>query len=197
MAHRIQPGWRYSLAQLCLRLIFGRKWHFISPWKASAVGTAVVLLSLDGKRTLIQQRAGAIEHVGKWGMFGGYLDLEHQEEFADGLTRELREEARINVNPASFDVPDWVNLVYDQPKNELWQHTGVGVWFFRTVPDDFIDRLKTSDEVSAYKWVTEKELHAMWNKGQIAGRVNDHYGGACQAFAAVKLHQFPALQLAE
>lgn len=193
---RIQPGWRYSVAQLVLRLLFGRKCHYISPWNNAGVGAAVAILSQDGSRVLLQQRAGKVENVGKWGAFGGYLEISDEETFVTGAAREFFEETGVKLDLKSFGEPDYVTFIHKRAMHMHWQYSWVAGWFFRAMPEDFIDLLQPSDEVSNYKWVTEAEFQTMWRKGEIAGAKEDHYGCILRAFEKASHGPLPSLLLA-
>lgn len=192
----IAPGWRYTVAQTVLRLLFGRKHHYLSPWCNAGVGAAVIILNPEGDKVLLQQRAGKVENAGKWGTFGGFLNLEDTEDFPTGLTREFFEETGVRLNPKSFAQPDYVNILHKHPMHMHWQYSWVAAWYFRAMPEDFIESLSPSDEVSAYKWVAEAEFQTMWRKGEISGIKENHYGSTMRAFQKAAAGPLPPLLLA-
>ena len=190
MAHRIQPGWRYSLAQLALWALFGRRWHFISPWSMVGVGAGVAFLSPNGQRVLIQQRAGKIENVGQWGTFGGYVNTQQHEPIVQGMVREVYEECGLRLDPSNFPASaPYTPVVYGSEKIAMAQHNGVAFFWYAYTDDNIIERMQVTEEVSAYRWVTLQELENMWDDGLISGAENDHYGALRAALAAAKAGQ--------
>lgn len=191
MPRRIAPGWRYTLAQTVLRLLFGRRWHFISPWPQAGPGAGVVIF-WNGT-VLLHQRRGSIERAGAWGCNGGYLDLTRHETFPQGLARELLEETGLQVVPESFGAPIWIDLFYGQEKIEMASHTGVGCWYAVQAPQDLLPLVQETTEAHHYRWVSEAEIAAMHRAGQLASA--ETHEALRRAFAAAKAGLLPILQL--
>lgn len=190
---RIEPGWRYSLAQTLLWALFGRRWHFISPWANAGVGVGVVITNPQGTKVLLQQRAGAVENAGKWGVFGGFLNIEHAEDFPHGAAREIEEESGLRVDPHGFGAVEDTVIIHHKPMHAVWRYSWVATWYYRSAPEDLIERVQNSDEVSAYRWVDEATLLTMWRKGEIAGSADNTYAAVQRAFARAKLAPLPPL----
>lgn len=183
---RIEPGWRMNVAQRVLGFLFGRPHHFIAPWEMAGVGTAIIFIDVPGRRALLQQRTGAVENAGRWGCFGGYVDLHRHEPLADAVTRELFEETGLRVPADQFRRhPDYVRLGYGEQKHEMAGQASLGIYFFAAAPHDFDGLLGTSDEVAGFRWVDEPTLDTMWDTHELAGARDDHYGGVKAAFAAL------------
>lgn len=192
MPYRIEPGWRYALAQWFLWLLFGRRWHFISPWPMAGIGAGVVIV-WQGK-VLLHQRRGPIENVGKWGSNGGYLNLHHQETLAIGLAREIFEETGLRVRAESFVAPFYTVVVYGQDKLEMANHTSLAYWYAVTAPTDLLPLIKDSNEAHHFRWVTEPDMEALGQQGLLASA--ETYEALQRAFALMKSGQgLPMLQL--
>ncbi len=191
MRRRIEPGWRYSIAQVCLRLLFGRKWHFISPWPMAGPGAGVVIF-YQGK-VLLHQRRGNIEQAGMWGVNGGYLDLTLQESFQAGIARELFEETGLRVVPESLGEPVWVTILYGQEKLEMANHSGVGCWYAVAAPHDFLPSIQETDEAHNFKWASEDEVAELVQQGQLNSA--EAIEIIRRGFAAYQVGPLPVLKL--
>jgi 8-oxo-dGTP pyrophosphatase MutT (NUDIX family) len=190
LRRRIEPGWRYRAAQLCLRLLFGRSWHFISPWLQAGPAAGVVIFH-DGK-VLLHQRRGKIEQAGKWGVNGGYLDLSLQESFQAGIARELFEETGLQVLPSSFGEPLWVTVLYGQEKLEMADHAGVGCWYAVQAPHDILPLVQNTEEAHNYRWATEADVMRMMAAG--AFNTEETCEILHRSFAAYKAGSLPIIQ---
>ena len=193
MPHRIQPDWRYTLAQWCLRLIYGRKWHYISPWMKVAAGSAIIF-TCKGK-VILGQRAGKIEHAGCWGSIGGYLEVQLAETFAQAAVRELFEETGFQLNPTHMpSQPTYIFQVYNQQKFEESSSHAVIAYYVFEVPESFIPQLTPQPETAAFKWFTLAECQTMIKSGQIPHEFTDLHQ-ALQALATdlKTKRQFPTL----
>lgn len=183
MAHRIQPGWRYTLAQLCLRLLFGRRWHFISPWYKA--GIATIMLPFHGNKVLLGQRRGNIEYPGCWSGLGGFLEVPH-EQFPEAIARELREETGLSFNPAQFASPDTVWISHGQRKLAEAESSVIVGYYYREVPAAFTNHLSTQEETGAFQWFTLAECRRMIKNRQIPADFTDLHHALEHAFAARK-----------
>jgi 8-oxo-dGTP pyrophosphatase MutT (NUDIX family) len=188
---RIEPGWRYTLGQWVLRLLFGRRWHHISPWAMAGVGAGLVVI-WNGK-ALIHQRRGPIERVGTWGFNGGYLELTQHETFTQGLAREVFEETGLRIDPASLGTPYWVAILYNQSKIMMANHTGVACWFAVKASKNILPLVRESDEAHNFKWATLAEIETLHQQGQLASM--ETYQAFTGAFAHAKTAPLPTLRL--
>lgn len=194
MAHRIQPGWRYNLAQLCLRLIFGRRWHYISPWHKA--GIASVLMPINANRVLLGLRRGNIEFPGCWSGIGGFVEIPH-ELFPDGIVRELREETGLNFDKSQFTAtPDAVWMKNGQQKLAEANCSVIVGYYFREVAADFATHLQLQEETAGFEWFTHAECRQMIKNGQIPADFSDLHDAIEYVFAALKQgRKFATLKL--
>jgi 8-oxo-dGTP pyrophosphatase MutT (NUDIX family) len=188
---RIEKGWRYTLAQGVLWLLFGRRWHHISPWPMAGVGAAVVVVNRG--RVLLHQRRGHIEHPGFWGCNGGYLDLDQQETIVQGLVREFWEETGLRLDPACLTQPLWVSVFYQQEKILMANHTGVSIWFALAADENLVQQIQETEEAHHFRWASAAEIEAMRGRGEIVSHEVDTAIG--KALAAAQVAPLPVLKL--
>lgn len=195
MKHRIQPGWRYTLAQKVLSLLFGRPRHFISPW--TMAGTAVVMLVVNGNKVLLGQRGGVVESAGRWSGLGGFVELDRDETFAQALCRELEEETHLRLNPARLaPSPDMAFFAHHQAKHEISDMHTMCAYYVFSVPATFTQKLQITDEARDYRWFTEAEVEAMIADGRIPPEFEDLHQAARELFRRLnKGEKFPPLPI--
>lgn len=193
---RIEPGWRYTLAQFVLRLLFNRPYHFISPWTMYAIGTGLVILSPDKRRVLLQLRGGPVENAGKYGVFGGFMSPSTLEQPRQCLAREVMEETTLTFNPNLLpENPDYTLVVYNQSKHEMASHHCIGLFWFTCMNPLDSERMQPTEEMEDYRWFTEAEIDSLWEEGRINGDKEDHYGAIKRAFTAARAgKEFPTLK---
>lgn len=191
--HRIQPGWRYTIAQKLLALLFGRPWHYISPWKGAGVATGIIMV--NGKRVLLAQRAGAVERAGTWSVPGGFVSLAAHESLAVAACRELEEETGFKAAAKRFPAYPTVSLVsYNRNMHEEADTVVLCNYYFFSVPADIINHLKPSDETSAFCWASQEEVAAMRDDGRIHPDFTDMRESLDEAFRRLNTGQtFPPL----
>lgn len=195
MRRRIQPGWRYTLAQKVLSLLFGRPWHYISPWQKA--GIAAVLILTSNNRVLLGQRGGDVEYVGCWSGIGGFVELGKNETFAQALCREMLEETELAIDHTRFPPsPQLSYMVYGQQKNEEANTCAAAGYYIFNVPASFADKFHITEEVTAYQWFTEKEVEAMIADGRIPADFTDLHASIRETFRSLKAGQtFPPLPI--
>lgn len=181
---RIQPGLRYTLAQLALRLLFGRKWHYISPWPKA--GTAAIIFPVNKGRVLLAQRAGKVEHVGCWSGIGGFMELPLRETMAMAAVREFYEETGLRLNASAMPRPNGVFMSYGQVKNEEASSDVVSAFFYLNAPDNLIENLIPQEETSAFTWFTAAECHTMMEGGLIPVAFTDTREALLDVFARIE-----------
>ena len=193
MPRRIQPGWRYSVAQKVLSLLFGRRWHYIAPWKKP--GAAALLMLVDGKKVLLAQRAGAVEHAGCWSSIGGFVNADKNEPLAAAACREAWEEARLKLDPARFPAsPAMVFMAYRQEKHEEADTCTLSCYYAFSVPEGFVERLQATEESAAYRWFDEAEIETMKTNGLIPPDFIDMRAALAETFRRIKAGEtFPPL----
>ncbi|RYG60198.1 MAG: NUDIX hydrolase [Alphaproteobacteria bacterium] len=195
MAHRIQPGWRYSLAQLLLRLLYGRPWHFIAAWPK--VGPSAVIFPVNNGRVLLAQRAGEIEHIGCWSGIGGFLELPKKESFAEGVAREFYEETGCHLNVAKLPTaPHALYMSYGQVKQEEASSDIVCGFYYASAPANLIDHLHTQEETSAFAWFDATQCREMIATGKIPPDFTDSHAALAELFQRLEAGEiFPPLPL--
>lgn len=195
MAKRIQPGWRYTLAQLFLRLLYGRKWHFISPWPK--VGVSAVVFPVNNGRVLLGQRAGHVEYVGCWSGIGGFLELALQESHAQGAAREFYEETGHHLNPAKLPAaPHALFLSYNQVKTEEATSDVVTGFYYVSAPANLPEVLHLQEETSAFAWFTAAQCKEMIANGEIPADFTDTHAALADLFKRLEAGEtFPPLPL--
>ena len=153
--------WRYKVAQFALRLIYGRPYHYISPWTGVGACTGLIL-HCDGK-ILLSLREGDIEDSGTWSIIGGFLNMDDHETFAQAITRELKEETGLELEPTLF--PDsaikHTFIEHGLDYIELENYARMGVYFWHEITMEEFDSLQTKDETAAFKLVTQEEFEHM------------------------------------
>jgi ADP-ribose pyrophosphatase YjhB (NUDIX family) len=192
---RIEPGWRYTLAQFVLWLLFGRKWHFISPW--FSCGVAACIVPVNGRKVLLSQRAGKVEHAGCWSSIGGYLEPQRGENFAEGAIREFFEETTLHINPECLPPsPQFSRVSGWQEKHEVDRsRTPVG-YYFMSAPLTLAAAMKRGPENDAFAWFTEADVKCMLADGRIPAEFDDLQAALVNLFGRIKKgEEFPALKL--
>ncbi len=195
MAHRIQPGWRYNLAQLVLRLLYGRKWHYISPWPK--VGPSAVIFPVHDGRVLLARRAGKVEHVGCWSAIGGFLELSQKESFAAGVAREFLEETGTHLDATRLPTaPHALYISYGQVKKEEAHADVACAFYFASAPANLIRHLHTQEETSAFAWFNAAECREMVATGKIPPDFTDTHAALAELFQRLEAGEtFPPLPL--
>lgn len=168
--HRIEIGSkRYRLAQWCLRLIFGprKNPYFISPWQ-NAGATAAVFMHYD-KKILFGLRAGNVEYVGKWSHVGGHVDMDLKETFAEAAIREAQEETGIDISDIMPPTPFDTAIIHEVEYKELSNMSVVKQAFFVPLSKYHVEKLKPTEEMSDYKFLSFDEYQEMLEKNMIVG----------------------------
>lgn len=193
MPRRVQPGWRYTLAQKVLALLFGRPWHYIAPWKKP--GSASLLMLVNGKKLLLAQRAGAVENVGCWSNIGGFINVNQHEPIAAAACREALEEAGLVLNPEKFPAsPTMAFMAYKQEKHEEADTCTLSCYYVFTVPNGFEKRLKVTEESADYRWFSEAEIETMKTNGLIPEEFIDMRAAVAETFRRLNAgEKFPPL----
>ena len=114
---------------------------------ASSEATASAIVRDEQGRLLLARRA-AEPHLGKWDLPGGFL--EEGEHPLDGLRRELREEAGVEIEPLELAAIEMD--VYGNDDGSPW--TLNLYWEARIASGD----PRPDDDVSEFRWFAPEEL---------------------------------------
>lgn len=165
---QIVPGsGRWRLAQLALRLLYGRGRYYVSPWQHAAVAAAAYMVH-DG-RLLMARRGEGVEHAGKLDVPGGHVDLERREGILEALCREVREEVGLLVRPEDFP-PErllFVGLVHDQDYIQLKGAARVGLRYWLPLDAARAAALRGSEEAQAPRFYSFAEIAAARDEGRL------------------------------
>lgn len=172
MKRRVEAGWRMTLAQLALRVLFGRQWHYISPWKHAGTSAALIVVR-DGK-ILLAQRGAGVEHGGKWSDVGGFLNLDKGEDFRAGVVREFWEETGVRISAESLAVSPTLTYVgHEQEKFEQSDYTVVCGYYLAEADEALEGLLEAKEETLGFGWFDAEEVEAMMTDGRIPEEFTD------------------------
>ncbi len=163
----LESGWRYTVAQFVLRLLYNRPYHFISPWKGVGVSTAVIF-HYQG-RVLVSLRSGNIEASGKYALVGGYLNPQDAETFGQCLSREIKEETGLNISADHF--PDkaikvqflWHGREYIEQEN----YSTLCHFFWYKLSQQEYSNMQTLHETDGFKLIDSQEFEDMIKAGDL------------------------------
>lgn len=164
---RITPGsTRYKLAQLALKLLFKRDWHYISPWTHFSVSATIIMFH-DGKM-LLGKRKG-VEQAGKLWFAGGHLDGSDKS-IEEGAAREVFEESSIKIDPKKLTLENLIYLDMEPKKQyfEMADAAHVALDYVYILSDHEASQLKDSSEMVNWTFYTEEEVHKLIQAGDIA-----------------------------
>lgn len=159
MAIAIDPKTvRYKIAQFFLSLLYGRKWHYISPWKHASVASTVVLVK-DNK-VLMGKRRGDIEYIGCRDNPGGHVTLEENEGLVEACIREVYEEMNLRLDADKFQLSSvtdiWLN--HEAEYIEEKDACNICITYRYDISEEELEDLKESGETYDYKWFDEAGL---------------------------------------
>jgi len=179
-----QSGLRYKIAQLCLRLLYGRKWHYISPWKHGSAAASVVL-TYEGK-VLYARRRGNIEHPEKLSLFGGHLDFELPETMEECAHREVKEEAGIDIDISRINLDSLLTLnrIVGEDMLDAEDVSKIVCFYHYELSKEELDNVQDSDESYGHQLYTEEEIDSLFEQGELA--FNDHYETTKLTFKKLK-----------
>lgn len=173
----IVPGnWRWRLAQVFLRLLFGRE-VALSGWKQAGV-SAVGCYTQNGK-VLMLRRSGGTEAQTKWGLVGGMVKFgyaykgEADEALLRTLQRETEEETGFLPEMAWLCANAILLPVWNQWQNKDFAFQGdfssLNLHFGVPLPPGVVaEELAPTKEATAFRMVGPDEAEAMLARGEIA-----------------------------
>ncbi|MDD9912156.1 MAG: NUDIX hydrolase [Alphaproteobacteria bacterium] len=156
-----QHSWRWWLAQKFLRLLYGRKYHYISPWKQVSVA-ANCLFHHKGK-LLLAKRCGNIENAGCYATIGGFLDPLKKESLAEAVVREIKEEVGLSLSPDEFPVSS-IRLTYLWHGREFIEESNLSTiccYYWYELTEEQVSQLQALDETAEFLWVNSAEFEGL------------------------------------
>ena len=158
--------WRYKLAQWVLSLLYGRKWHYIAPWRHSSIGVSAIFHN-DGK-ILLARRRGNIEKVGKLSCIGGHVNLEDNESLVDCLIREVKEETALDITGEHIHIDNLISygLIHDFDYFEMENGVNITLRFVIPLTQSQLDNIQDTEEAHEFKLYSQKEVEDI--KDQLA-----------------------------
>lgn len=149
-------NWRYKVAQCVLSLLYGRKWHYISPWKHASIGTGIFIM--HNKKLLVTKRAPHLEYPNVFCIPGGHIDIETGESMLDGLAREVKEELSIDLDLTHINERQPIDIYYkhSQKYHEIKDAGHISATYIIDLPD--LPDAQLSSEVTEIRWVNFEEI---------------------------------------
>ncbi len=163
-----ESGWRWWLAQRVLGLLYGRKYHYISPWQNAGIAGAIVFFNAG--KVLLQLRGGGVEYSGTWGLPGGYCNLGSGESLPETAVREVMEELGITFSAQELPqhVLPYYRLVQGHDKNERAKFNWLSGYYDADFPADQLDKLQALDEVDDLRWFTMDEVKELKTQNKLS-----------------------------
>lgn len=195
--YRIEPGWRYTLAQKVLAVLFGRPWHYISPWMKAGTATCIVPICRD--KILLARRAGEVEFAGCWSAIGGFVEVQRGETFPQAAVREFYEETGLPLKAEQFPPSPLLTYIkHGQYKIEEANASVVVGYYPVSIENatEFSMKLAAQPETSDFAWFTEEECLDMIELGKIPHDFEDLHQAIRTIFRMLKeQHAFPTLKV--
>ena len=164
---QLDPGtWRYKFVQLLGYVLWGRKLGYLSWWQHAA-RSAGVLFFHDGKLLLGKRAPHMPDRPNTYSHIGGFID--GLETYAQGLSREIREECGLDIPPEVFtwqkifEIQDGIVNLNEQDKIPLTEVT-----FVHTLSEQQVKSLQTTTEVTEFLWVDKAMLEDLQSRGLVA-----------------------------
>ena len=157
---------RYKLIQYVGYFLWGRKLGYLS-WWPHAARTAGVMFFHDGKLLLGKRAATMPDRPNTYGLIGGFVD--DFESFAEGLSREIKEECGLDIPPENFpwkkvfNVNDGVSSLKEQADFSITQ-----VWFIYHLTAEQVENLTPTKEVTEFLWVDQDMIADLNAHGHLA-----------------------------
>lgn len=164
----VQNRLRYKLAQAVLRVLYGRRWHYISPWQHGSVG-AEGLFFHNGK-LLLGRRAAWLEHPHKLSLVGGHLNFEDKEHVGEALVREAAEEAGLSLNAAEFPLERALRatLIHGKTYRELHDVSTIVFHFVHDLTDTEATAVRPCPEMPHWAFYSPAEVEQLIAAAEIA-----------------------------
>lgn len=172
----IEGTLRYKLAQFFLWLLYGRKWHYIAPWRHMGCGTGIVMFH-NGK-ALVAKRSSTIHyHPNKYGVIGGYLNAGHESSIFDSLYREVREEARLSLAAGRVTLANLIHVdsIPNHTTPDQSSHHQLNFQFALVLSAVEVAALEAIDETAELNWLSLDEITALYNANQFAYEHEYHF----------------------
>ena len=157
---------RYKFIQNLGYILWGRKLGYLS-WWPHAARTAGALFFHDGKLLLGKRAATMPDRPNTYGLIGGFVD--DLESFAEGLSREIKEECGLDIPPENFawknlfKINDGISSLKEQADFSITQ-----VWFIYHLSQEQVESLTPTEEVTEFLWVDQDMIADLNAHGQLA-----------------------------
>lgn len=160
-------SWRYKFAQWILTRLYGRKWHFISPWQGS--GQSAAICFFYKKKLLMALRGGNIEAAGKWWIIGGYCDLHDNESIYKTVVREAWEEVGLKLPEDTFGPDDIFSYmqIFNKTMLELDNECHNCLFFTYELSKAQFEQLKPLEETERLELFTHDQVVKMVTTGEV------------------------------
>lgn len=154
---QLRPGsLRYRFIQNLGYFLWGRKLGYLSWWQ-HAGRTSSVMFFYQGKLLLGKRAPTVPDRPNVYGLVGGFVD--DFETFAEGLSREIKEECGLEIAPDNFpwdnafSVHERVTTLKEQENIAVTQ-----LIFIHELSTEQVASLTTTSEVSEFLWVDAAAL---------------------------------------
>ena len=157
---------RYKFIQYLGYLLWGRKLGYLS-WWPHAARTAGVMFFHDGKLLLGKRAPTMPDRPNTYGLIGGFVD--DFESFAEGLSREIKEECGLDIPPENFTwekhfhIHDGVSSLTEQAKFSVTK-----VWFTYHLSAEQVENLTPTEEITEFLWVDQDMIADLNAHGHLA-----------------------------
>ena len=159
-------GLRCKFVQQLGYLLWGRKLGYLSWWQHAARSSQVMFFH-KGKLLLGKRASTMPDRPNTYSLIGGFTD--GFETFAEGLSREIKEECGLDIPPESFP---WKNVfnIHDGTSSLTEQATicVTHVLFLYHLSAEQVARLTPTTEVTEFLWVDEKMISDLQSRGLLA-----------------------------
>lgn len=156
-------SFRYKFIQYLGYLLWGRKIGYLSWWQHAA-RTSSVMFFHKGKLLLGKRSADMPDRPNTYGLIGGFVD--GLETFAEGLSREIKEECSLEIPSESFRWKDVFNI-HDGTSSLSEQATFpvTQAQFIYNLSTEQVNKLTPTKEVTEFLWVDADMIEDLQTRG--------------------------------
>lgn len=164
---RLSPDtWRYKFIQYLGYLFWGRKLGYLSWWQHAA-RSASVLFFHRGKLLLGKRSPNMPDRPNTYGLIGGFVD--DFETFAEGLSREVREECGLEIPPETFTREKMIKLT--EASTSLSEQASiplVEMLFIQTLTTEQKEAIRPTREITEFLWADINMIDDLQSRGLLA-----------------------------
>lgn len=177
---------RYKIAQFFLWLLYGRQWHYISPW--AHIGCAAGVVMFHNGKALVTRRSPTMHYYpNKYSTIGGYIDAKSDSGVIEALLREIREETGLVLSPENLSWTKQLLRVANFPRYttpDMGPHHQMNFQFAIVLSDRQAEAIKPVGESATLYWYTLDEITTLYQAGEFAyAHEYDFYQAAFQWLA--------------